>query len=92
MKSITLATSKENGCLLSPPSDHCRSVHLSAIARKAGCELHEMLFFDNQQNNIDVGDRIRVTSILTPEGVSHKIFDDSISKHRKKIKEMKKGK
>jgi hypothetical protein len=31
-----------------------RSVHLGAIAKKAGCDMQDLLFFDNQRNNIDV--------------------------------------
>jgi hypothetical protein len=57
-----------------------------AIAKKSNCQLHEMVFFDNQMNNINVGRKLGVHSIYTPEGVTHEIFEESIASFQKKSK------
>jgi hypothetical protein len=45
-----------------------------------------MVFFDNQMNNINVGRKLGVHSIYTPEGVTHDIFEESIASFQKKSK------
>merc|ERR1712216_767043 len=51
-------------------ANRSKAVHLSKIAARAGCELHEMVFFDNMQHNICDGESVRVTSCHTPQGLT----------------------
>ncbi len=55
-----------------------KSTHLKAIARKSGCRLDEMLFFDNQRDNVHCATRLGVLAVLTPTGVTHQIFHDAL--------------
>ncbi len=62
-----------------------KSVHLKQIATKANVSTTDLIFFDNQHNNIQVAKRLSVTAIYTGEdGVSKKLFEQAIEEHKKK--------
>lgn len=43
--------------------------HFMNISRKTGADLSEMIFFDNQMNNVDFIGRLGVKTVYTPDGV-----------------------
>jgi len=47
-----------------------KTVHLTRIAKRAGCERQSMVFFDNMQYNIDDGEAVDVLSSFTPRGLT----------------------
>ncbi|CAK0865530.1 unnamed protein product, partial [Prorocentrum cordatum] len=48
--------------------------HLRTIARKVGCELEDMIFFDNEPYNCDNVCQLGVTCIFCPGGVTDKVW------------------
>lgn len=61
---------------------YTKEVHLRAIAKKSSCALHEMMFFDNQRDNIGVAKQLGVFAVYTPHGVTNAIFEESMKKFR----------
>ena len=66
-----------------------KETHFRAISKKSGLSVSEMIFFDNQINNIRVAERIGVgLAVYTPdpEGVTQEIFNDAIATFKAKLK------
>ncbi|CAE8585171.1 unnamed protein product, partial [Polarella glacialis] len=51
-------------------ANRSKAVHLRKIAQRAGCELHDMVFFDNMSHNVEDGESVHVTSCFTPQGLT----------------------
>merc|ERR1711991_51029 len=58
-----------------------KHVHLKAIAKTVGCQLGEMIFYDNQRNNITAAEQIGVFAVYTPHGVTRQIHESSLAKY-----------
>eukprot|EP00933_Yihiella_yeosuensis_P041238 TRINITY_DN35651_c0_g1_i1.p1 TRINITY_DN35651_c0_g1~~TRINITY_DN35651_c0_g1_i1.p1 ORF type:complete len:292 (-),score=68.34 TRINITY_DN35651_c0_g1_i1:41-838(-) len=59
-------------------ANRSKAVHLRKIAQKAGCELCQMVFFDNMEHNIKDGESVGVTSCFTPDGLTWSKLRDSL--------------
>eukprot|EP00930_Biecheleria_cincta_P098365 TRINITY_DN90019_c0_g1_i1.p1 TRINITY_DN90019_c0_g1~~TRINITY_DN90019_c0_g1_i1.p1 ORF type:complete len:184 (+),score=32.01 TRINITY_DN90019_c0_g1_i1:224-775(+) len=53
--------------------------HLQALAKKTGIALQDMLFFDDDPSNIRDVQRLGVTSILTPDGVTEAKWQEGLA-------------
>ena len=51
-----------------------KAVHFAAIAKKTGEDLRDMIFFDNQINNIRDVAPLGVTCVYCPEGITDEIW------------------
>ena len=57
----------------------CKTNHLAAIQQKSGCDYSDMVFFDDDPQNIRDVSGIGVLSILTPEGVTREVCDQGMN-------------
>jgi magnesium-dependent phosphatase 1 len=55
-----------------------KEVHFRTLAEKTGIPLDEMVFYDNQMNNMNAVSRLPVTCIYTPDGVTRELFEKSL--------------
>lgn len=51
-----------------------KQAHMRAICKKAGCDLQDILFIDNQMNNINACQQIGVPSFFTPKGLTTEMW------------------
>ena len=57
---------------------YSKEEHFQALAEKSGIALEEMVFYDNQMNNMNAVSRLPVTCVYTPQGVTRALFDKSL--------------
>ena len=55
--------------------------HFKTIAHESGVPLREMLFFDNERTNIQEVDKLGVTCVYCPRGLTEQVFRDGVSLH-----------
>ena len=55
--------------------------HFRSISSASGIPVEEMVFFDDQQGNIDDVSNIGVVSVLTPKGVEMKHFEEALTRY-----------
>ena len=55
-----------------------KTVHFGKLAKDSGIPLNEMLFFDNQMDNIESVAPMGVTSIYTPNGMTKKHMQEGL--------------
>jgi magnesium-dependent phosphatase 1 len=60
-------------------SKRSKDQHFEDIRRKTGIPFSEMIFFDNEKNNISTVSRLGVHSAYCPEGLSKKCWDKALS-------------
>jgi len=53
--------------------------HLAAIKRKSGYGFEHMIFFDDDPTNIRDVSSLGVLSVLTPHGVTRKVFEEGLA-------------
>eukprot|EP00729_Bicosta_minor_P021610 gene21610-25089_t len=58
-----------------------KSGHFRELSRDSGIPVEDMVFFDDQRGNIQTVSAIGVTSILTPDGVEQKHFDQALEQY-----------
>lgn len=58
--------------------------HLRAIKRATGADFDDMVFFDNQMNNIRAVQPLGVHCVYTPEGQTHAYFNQGVEAWKKK--------
>ena len=52
--------------------------HLKALKQKTGIAYEDMLFFDDDRDNIEHVSEIGVVSVLTPDGVTHEAWEQGL--------------
>ena len=57
-----------------------KSTHLRAIAKKASCDVKDIIFFDNEYGNCQTVAKIGATVVYTPEGVTKELFEEGLEK------------
>ena len=57
-----------------------KSGHLTQISKKSGVALDQMMFFDNEWGNCQTVNKIDVSVVYTPKGVSRELFEEALSK------------
>lgn len=55
--------------------------HLKYIASKSGVPLREMLFFDNERNNIQEVEKVGPTCMYCPRGMTDRVFREGVAVH-----------
>lgn len=59
-----------------------KTVHFARVHELTGIPYNEMLFFDNQMDNIESVSPLGVTSIYTPRGMTWKHWEEGLAKFR----------
>ena len=57
-----------------------KQTHFSKLLKLSGVPLRDMLFFDNQMDNIRSVSALGVTCVYTPEGLTHRHFLDGLAR------------
>lgn len=57
--------------------------HFRELSRDSGIAVEDMVFFDDQRGNIQTVSAIGVTSIITPDGVEYKHFEQALERFAK---------
>ena len=58
--------------------------HLKHIAAESGVPLREMLFFDNERTNIQEVEKLGVTSVYCPRGLTRDVYLEGVATHLQK--------
>eukprot|EP00899_Mesostigma_viride_P026563 jgi/Mesvir1/7091/Mv09199-RA.1 len=58
--------------------------HLNNIAKTIGCELTDILFFDDEHRNIVDATSIGVTAVFLPDGITLRHFEAGVEEFAKK--------
>ena len=66
--------------------------HLKHIAHLSGVALRDMLFFDNERTNIQEVDKLGVTCVHCPRGMTDDVFRDGIALHQQRVSEARSAK
>ncbi|KAH9617493.1 hypothetical protein KSS87_014066 [Heliosperma pusillum] len=62
-----------------------KTQHFERIHRKTGIPYTEMLFFDDEDRNIEAVEKMGVTSILVEDGVNHQAFRQGLTEFSQKL-------
>ena len=55
--------------------------HLRHIASESGVSLRDMVFFDNERNNIQEVEKVGPTCVYCPRGLTEQVYREGISVH-----------
>ena len=66
--------------------------HLKHIAHLSGVPLRDMLFFDNERTNIQEVDKLGVTCVHCPRGMTDDVFRDGMALHLQRTSEARSAK
>ena len=58
--------------------------HLKHIAAESGVPLREMLFFDNERTNIQEVEKLDVTCVYCPRGLTREVYLEGVAEHLQK--------
>jgi len=85
-KAITYALGGNHGIVISTPADHqCqegsaslrnKNTQLNSLAERFDVRLSQIIFLDDDNNNVREANRIGVRSIHTPHGISKEVLGD----------------
>lgn len=62
------------------PGQSNKRVHFEQLAKDTGMAFSDMLFFDNEGRNINNVERLGVTSILCPRGLTKEVWEQGLRK------------
>jgi magnesium-dependent phosphatase 1 len=69
---------------------YSKQSHFKKLQAKTLIEFEEMLFFDNQMNNIHDVSMLGVHCVYCPEGMTDRVWEDGLAEWRKKRAKAKK--
>lgn len=52
--------------------------HFKVLHTKTGIDYCDMIFYDNQMNNLEIVKKLGVTCVYTPDGIDKKLFNKSL--------------
>jgi magnesium-dependent phosphatase 1 len=58
--------------------------HFKRLREKSGVEYEDMLFFDDEERNEEVDDKLGVCMCLVPDGVNSGVFDEGVREWRRR--------
>ena len=62
--------------------------HFERLKKETGIEFSDMIFFDNQANNINDVSKLGVHSVLCPDGMLHEIWTQGLESFQRRQKQI----